>query len=1454
MSDLEPIKLDFTVNNSVVFEEFAKMVKAAQEQTKSVDNAQSKFKEYINTQLSASGALSQSAQLTDAQTKALQRHVETIDYLKGQIANTFDPTQLGVYNYQLSQAQQAINSILESANNKAALIDTAEMEKANQKLQEAEQLLDQISDKTFTPPFASPEELEVLSTEINNANDELEQLGIVIDFISAKMGTMDSGSQAFKDLEKDIATANQMLGRLPQSYDTAGNSIDQMTDVLKEFQNQLNAETDPEKIKILNQNIENLENSIKKLKNAGKEGFDDFGNKLEENREKAVSLQTELENLVQSMARLRMAGKQKSDEYEALKSRAIEARAAIASTNQEINASASSTSGLDTLIRATSAVASGYSLAQSTAALFGAENEEVEQSIMKITAAMSVLQSLQQIQTELKRNDSIATVAQTKAQGLYTAVVGSSTGALKIFRIALASTGIGLIVILLASLIANWDKITASIKNSFPALNGFGDKLDKMKSYVMGFLNAYLSLVKSVFETLTNLVTFDFEGALNSVKNAKNNAVNAFNEGFDKQEKANATNKRNKALDAEIEADNKKLEIMKARGQKTDEFERQIYKKKLERYKDDKEKYGEIQHEKAVFEAGVLKKQEDEAKKSAERRQRQAEAAAKKAKELAKKEAEARLSALNSISQAERGYQKSRMTAIDKDLADIQDKYAKLRAEAQKAKLGAMDMMRIDNLEKAETKSVTEKHANEQFFKELEEQKELFAAYEVFKTKVGKEEADKRYQNELLAFENYGALLDAEMEKIKALGDALTPEQFQKLEKLQSEKKSYDKDKNKEAEQKYAEAYNALLSFDDKRRAIETKYQQDKVLLTQITDEKVRQAKLAELEFQYKMSIDNVNAESYERENIMQNLSRNLVGITKRELANRIVTLEEYLEKSKNTLNKEQRVFIENELKKARAIQASTDIGVEEKALLQEKEELMKRISAQGKKGLGNVKEELERLNEVNMQLKDILAKKFAKVSEVAGQLGGAFSELGGALKEYDEGLGDTVESMGELLNVASDVAGAAASFASGDIVGGITKAIKAITSIFSIGAKARESERKAQEQIKKYHDEIFQSKLNYNSELRKRVAEEVKLNDLYKSRVTNIREEMEAHRKNAESIKKDQEAVFKRLLNARTVTGMHTEKYGGFLGIGRKTRAVEETSSVAKLLGIGKWVEKEIAKIAGWSLKIRVFEPGEVELTDKIFEDLEKLNAEKPLTGDAKTAYEQLKKLRDEYGSIEAADRELKKQLREAITGTTADSLADSIKQGIASGKKSFADFADDIEGFLRNAVLAGLETDVFRRKTQELHEVMEEMLQDGVITSEERERFNQLYMAMVEEQRQKVEILNQAGIGVIKDQERLNSLQGAIKGASQESIDILSGHFAGVRLHVIEIVKMMKSNGTSGLEKLSKLIEIQMNIERNTRKTAENTEKLHDIDEGISKVEKAIKGNGNDAKGLGF
>ncbi|MCK0204081.1 hypothetical protein MWN41_13775, partial [Ornithobacterium rhinotracheale] len=141
--------------------------------------------------------------------------------------------------------------------------------------------------------------------------------------------------------------------------------------------------------------------------------------------------------------------------------------------------------------------------------------------------------------------------------------------ALKAFRIALASTGVGLVVVLLGALVANWDKVTASIKKSFPAVEGFGDKIDKVKSYVMGFLRAYLSLYETVFKTLVKLFQLDFAGAVNEATNLVKNAKNSFEKAYNESEAANAKDRMNARLDIEIENEKKRIEILKARGRKT---------------------------------------------------------------------------------------------------------------------------------------------------------------------------------------------------------------------------------------------------------------------------------------------------------------------------------------------------------------------------------------------------------------------------------------------------------------------------------------------------------------------------------------------------------------------------------------------------------------------------------------------------------------------------------------------------------------------------------------------------------------------------------------------------------------------------------------------------------------------------------------------------------------------
>jgi len=88
-----------------------------------------------------------------------------------------------------------------------------------------------------------------------------------------------------------------------------------------------------------------------------------------------------------------------------------------------------------------------------------------------------------------------ASVLFTKSQkaaaivtAIQTTVIGTSTGAMKAFRIALAATGIGLIVIGLGLLIANFDKVKKVVMNLIPGLALVGD-------FVMGIVESITDFI-----------------------------------------------------------------------------------------------------------------------------------------------------------------------------------------------------------------------------------------------------------------------------------------------------------------------------------------------------------------------------------------------------------------------------------------------------------------------------------------------------------------------------------------------------------------------------------------------------------------------------------------------------------------------------------------------------------------------------------------------------------------------------------------------------------------------------------------------------------------------------------------------------------------------------------------------------------------------------------------------
>ena len=90
------------------------------------------------------------------------------------------------------------------------------------------------------------------------------------------------------------------------------------------------------------------------------------------------------------------------------------------------------------------------------------------------------------------------TTALTAATAAYTFVVGTSTGALKIFRLALATTGIGALVVGIGLLITNFDKVKEAVLRFIPGLAAVGEFISKATDAFLDFIGVTDDETKSL--------------------------------------------------------------------------------------------------------------------------------------------------------------------------------------------------------------------------------------------------------------------------------------------------------------------------------------------------------------------------------------------------------------------------------------------------------------------------------------------------------------------------------------------------------------------------------------------------------------------------------------------------------------------------------------------------------------------------------------------------------------------------------------------------------------------------------------------------------------------------------------------------------------------------------------------------------------------------------------------
>jgi hypothetical protein len=235
-----------------------------------------------------------------------------------------------------------------------------------------------------------------------------------------------------------------------------------------------------------------------------------------------------------------------------------------------------------------SSVTAGYGALQGVMALAGQENEQLMKSLVKMQAAQSVLTGIEQIRLALEKESVMMTglrTAQTKiatgVQLAYATVVGTSTGALKLFKIALAATGIGAIIVGLGLLIANFDKVSESVSNASKKILNLRDSFKEMGAgmkVLIGILS--FGLVPAVSFLIDQLEALGVVDDENTKKLKENNekkikGVREEAEAFIKAKKREI-----KAIDdrynSETSAMEHQLNLARANGKETVKLERAL--------------------------------------------------------------------------------------------------------------------------------------------------------------------------------------------------------------------------------------------------------------------------------------------------------------------------------------------------------------------------------------------------------------------------------------------------------------------------------------------------------------------------------------------------------------------------------------------------------------------------------------------------------------------------------------------------------------------------------------------------------------------------------------------------------------------------------------------------------------------------------------------------------------
>ena len=382
----------------------------------------------------------------------------------------------------------------------------------------------------------------------------------------------------------------------------------------------------------------------------------------------------------------------------------------------------------------------------------------------------------------------------------------------------------------------------------------------------------------------------------------------------------------------------------------------------------------------------------------------------------------------------------------------------------------------------------------------------------------------------------------------------------------------------------------------------------------------------------------------------------------------------------------------------------------------------------------------------------------------------------------FDEALGGALETSASLVASVGDIAGGVGRIMAGDAIGGATGILSGITGIIGGFKRRVEENKKILQQYLLSLVETEMKELEYNAILRERLRLTQQINESsmqYFSRMS-----VELKNQSAE-ISKEYAEVWEKLQNEQYISATHY-RHGTWF---RKAKT---------------W--NDYADLAGMS-----------------YEEIESLYTQDKLTDTAKVLFEQLKSLKEEGEDVAGMIDDLNEEMKESFTGTTTDSIANSILQGFAEGKRSAQDFADDFQEMLNNAVLQGVRLRALEEPLRQWYEQFAAASQNG-LTAESIASLREQYDQIIEDAAKQLEDMEKVTGLTIGESETVRTATAAkgLASISQDSADELNGNFYALLIYADKTAE-----GVAGIrESLLQGITLLERIARNTDRL-ENIEK---------------------------